>query len=167
MRNYIYAIICADPRGWDGGGDHDLWGEYADEASRLFAKASEARAAARDLARRDCWRLDDGTPCVPTFSVEKVSVYEYLWDEESHSDEEIERVLDLAGGSIRFDRMPTPVARFLIRKFSGCAATYSRRSAATAGASSATHTYAFAAARVAARVDELVGLLRSRGAETV
>lgn len=169
MKNYIYRLTCIDDRGWAAAGPDGLWGDLVEPEDRLFPTAREARQAMKDMLNAGCWSFEDEDGDTvedrPVLAVERVAVYEYLWGD--HDESVTDRVIDLHGGPIKFDKMPTAVAAYLVDKYTGAKHAWARESARLAGASSATHTAAFISARFSGRVIELVSLLRSRGIEAV
>lgn len=155
MKNYAYELICRDHKGWGAVAD-GLWSaDYACRADRLFATAREARTICREMRGAGCWDGD-----VPDFDVAKITVYEACWEDE---DDVVDRLIDIHGGDIHFRDMPPHVAEFLLRRYGGAADAWARQSAALKGASSATYTAAFVAARYEHRCAQIRDMLASEG----
>lgn len=161
-RNWAYEVVCTDDAGWGRG--ESLWSPtYRCRESRIFASAAEARAVRDGLRNAGCWFTEDNDgnrePCEPRFEVCKISVYEACWETDIDLQD---RLVEINGSPIRFERMPDAVARFLLAKFSGHAKQWRRESASLVGASSATHTAAFVAGIAESKVREISNLLESR-----
>lgn len=163
-KNYAYEVVCHEDHGW-GECPEGLWSlDYVDRADRIFATAAEAHALAQQFRDAGCWEVehDDGTTedQTPDFGVETIAVYEACWED----DEDVrDRLIDIHGRAIEFRRMPKPIAAWLVEKYTGRAADWSRASASLVGASSATHTAAFISARMTHRAHEIAEMLRERG----
>jgi hypothetical protein len=165
MRNIIYEAYAIDGKGWDALPD-GLWGpDHADEQDRLFATAKEAHALARATMDAGCWTIedDDGESRdeTPVIGVRQRCVYEWLWGD--HDEGILDRVTQLHGGNIRLADMPVSAARWLLVQFCGAARGYSRASAALQGASSATHTAAFASGVWQRRAQQIREMFTARG----
>lgn len=167
-KNFAYEVICADDKGWGACAD-GLWSaDYVDRASRIFATAAEARALCEEFLGAGCWTVtDDDTgeseDQTPDFRVERISVYEACWLDEREQDV-ADQLVEIHGGAIEFRAMPVHVAKFLMTKFGASSDDWSRLSASLQGASSATHTAAFASAAMSNRARQIADMLAQRAA---
>jgi hypothetical protein len=166
MKNYVYVAVCTDDRGWangPGGADECLWG--CEPEDRIFSTAGAAWNYVRKVRDAGCWVWENDAgetvDATPALTVERRAVYEWLWGD--HPEAVIDRVIDLHGAPIALRDMPVKVGRFLKGVFGGASRNWMRESARLQGASSATHTAAFIAARLSGRVDEIERLFAARG----
>lgn len=166
-KNYFYRAICTDGRGWESAGWDGVWGQdHADHSERIFSSAAEAWRLVRDTRNAGCWTYQDDDENditdVPELDVEKCAVYEACWMDDEADADEIERIVEIHGREIEFRRMPKSVAAFLIAKFGGVSQEWSRLSASLVGASSATHTAAFASGIWRGRANQIAKMLAER-----
>jgi hypothetical protein len=153
---YVWQIVCTYDAGWGPG----LWHpDYQYPDNRIFRTRAAARAA-MNLIRgdRSCWTTadDDGNPNYdpPTFEMERVPVYIFADSDEREAVEELRGrpLSDIA-------QAPLAVLRDTAAIYRGHSRALSRKSASLIGASSATHSYAFAAAvssNAAAEIEKLI-----------